>query len=263
MRQLTLEETHKVLLEIGKEFHRLCVENNIPYYMLGGTMLGAVRHKGFIPWDDDMDFGVERQYIPKLMDLLNTKSKPWYKLKTRYNCKTVYDDFFKFEDIRTIVNDPSIANINEDRGLFIDIFTLDRTNGNKSFFSFNNYVHLVGVINSYRYYNLAALAWWRKGLAVIIRILLFPLKKNTLLDFTLKLLLCKKGDYLSNLYGFWGTKEIFHKSIMGKPQLYSFEDTQLFGAENYDAYLSGLYRDYMKIPDKSKLHIHLNEVYWK
>ena len=45
------------LLEIMQDFHKACVENNITYYMLGGTFLGAIRHGGFIPWDDDMDIG--------------------------------------------------------------------------------------------------------------------------------------------------------------------------------------------------------------
>ena len=49
---------HEILLKIAESFHQVCENNKIQYYMLGGTMLGAIRHKGFIPWDDDMDFGV-------------------------------------------------------------------------------------------------------------------------------------------------------------------------------------------------------------
>ena len=49
-----LKEIQQKLLEIAKVFHKICEKNQIMYYMLGGTMLGAVRHKGFIPWDDDM-----------------------------------------------------------------------------------------------------------------------------------------------------------------------------------------------------------------
>ena len=74
-----VEELHKILLDIAKDFHQVCVDHNIPYYMLGGTMLGAVRHKGFIPWDDDMDFGVERKYLEKLEKIYAEKVNSPYK----------------------------------------------------------------------------------------------------------------------------------------------------------------------------------------
>ena len=61
-KELSIEELHQIVLNIGKEFHKICINNNIPYYILAGTMLGAIRHKGFIPWDDDIDIGIPRQY---------------------------------------------------------------------------------------------------------------------------------------------------------------------------------------------------------
>ena len=57
------------LLEMAKVFHKFCQENDIKYYMLGGTMLGAIRHKGFIPWDDDIDFGVPRKDYDRMLTL--------------------------------------------------------------------------------------------------------------------------------------------------------------------------------------------------
>ena len=69
IKELTFEELRHHLLEIAKAFDAVCRKNNIPYYMLGGTMLGAIRHKGFIPWDDDMDFGVPRKYFDTLIEI--------------------------------------------------------------------------------------------------------------------------------------------------------------------------------------------------
>ena len=66
MKSLNIEEVHDVLLNIAKAFITICDNNNIPYYMGYGTLLGAIRHKGFIPWDDDMDFCVPRPYYQKL-----------------------------------------------------------------------------------------------------------------------------------------------------------------------------------------------------
>ena len=123
-----IEELHKILLDIAKYFHQICVDNDIPYYMLGGTMLGAVRHKGFIPWDDDMDFGVERKYFEKLETILEERVDSPYRLLTKYNSKIILNDFDKLEDSRTIVQDPSRSNINEVFGVNVDVFPLDITN---------------------------------------------------------------------------------------------------------------------------------------
>ena len=63
------EVLHNRLLSMMKSFHNFCEDNNIRYYMIGGTALGAIRHKGFIPWDDDVDIGVPRPDYEKLLTL--------------------------------------------------------------------------------------------------------------------------------------------------------------------------------------------------
>ena len=79
------------LLDILKWFHLFCEENNLKYYAIGGTMLGVVRHKGFIPWDDDIDVGMPREDYNKFIEL--TKNKQFDK----YVVESIYDnnkDFF-------------------------------------------------------------------------------------------------------------------------------------------------------------------------
>ena len=65
----TLRKVQLAQLEIAKEFKRICDENQLQYFMDSGTLLGAVRHKGFIPWDDDMDFGMMRDQYEKLLSV--------------------------------------------------------------------------------------------------------------------------------------------------------------------------------------------------
>ena len=258
-----IEEVHKILLDIAKYFHQICVDNDIPYYMLGGTMLGAVRHKGFIPWDDDMDFGVERKYFEKLETILEERVDSPYRLLTKYNSKIILNDFDKLEDSRTIVQDPSRSNINEVFGVNVDVFPLDITNGKRGFFSKNRMVRYIAVINSLKNRSLKSLRWLTTFKAIIIRLFFFPFSKFLLLDFAKKYLIQGKGDFLSNLYGFWGTREIVPKDVMGKPTLYQFEDISLYGPEKFDEYLSILYGDYMTLPSEDKRHIHLSNVFVK
>ena len=75
---ISLPECHSILLNIATAFHNICVAHNIPYYMLGGPQLGAVRHRGMIPWDDDMDFGVPREYFEQLKQILSTELQSSY-----------------------------------------------------------------------------------------------------------------------------------------------------------------------------------------
>ena len=70
MEQLETKECHKYLLRLAKTFHKICTRNNVPYYMIGGTQLGAIRHKGFIPWDDDIDICMPRDEYEKLLSIV-------------------------------------------------------------------------------------------------------------------------------------------------------------------------------------------------
>jgi lipopolysaccharide cholinephosphotransferase len=77
-----MTQVQEKLLDMLRWFHRLCVENNLRYYAIGGTMLGAQRHQGFIPWDDDIDVGMPREDIEKLKDIINRKNLDKYVLET-------------------------------------------------------------------------------------------------------------------------------------------------------------------------------------
>ena len=69
MRELTLEEVQNISLEIFTKFDEICREHNLKYFMMYGTLLGAVRHKGFIPWDDDIDVWMFREDYNKLCEI--------------------------------------------------------------------------------------------------------------------------------------------------------------------------------------------------
>ena len=95
LKKITLAECHKELLHIATAFDQICQKHHIPYYMLGGTMLGAIRHNGFIPWDDDMDFGIPRPYFAQFITLAEQELPPKYKLITSKNSPALKKGFIK------------------------------------------------------------------------------------------------------------------------------------------------------------------------
>ena len=125
MTRIDIEEVHQRILNIAEAFDKICTKYDIPYYMLGGSMLGAIRHKGFIPWDDDMDFGVPIEYYYKLIDILEKELPEGMRCCTFENCEAIIYPFIKIEDTRTCVDDPRInLPINKKLGINVDVFPL-------------------------------------------------------------------------------------------------------------------------------------------
>ena len=118
---MTTESLRKIQMEvyeIFKEFDILCRKYKLRYYMLGGTMLGAVRHKGFIPWDDDMDVGMPREDYEKLLII----GKKYFEHKNFKLLNGRWEEEFIF-DFSKIMKKIEIDN--KSLEIFLDIFPLD------------------------------------------------------------------------------------------------------------------------------------------
>lgn len=113
------------ILEIMKAFDRVCRENGLHYYMLGGTMLGAIRHKGFIPWDDDADFGLLRKEYEQLLGLPESSLPEGYRLRHFSKESGVPYAFIRLEDERTTCIEARRSGTGYVGGVYIDIFPLD------------------------------------------------------------------------------------------------------------------------------------------
>lgn len=147
-KQIDIGDIHDRIMNIAREFHNIMVNNKIPYYMIGGTMLGAVRHKGFIPWDDDMDMGIPRPYYAKALKVLKENLAPQYRVL--HNVSAVHCDKTKIEDCSTIILEIGKENRTDNTGVFIDIFPLDYGNNKYGFFSKNKWIHHILRINDCR-----------------------------------------------------------------------------------------------------------------
>lgn len=244
------------LLDMMKWFHEFCLNNGIRYYALGGTMLGAARHHGFIPWDDDIDVGVPRNDYEKLDSLLSN-AKGRYRLETPYDGN---DDFIftysKLYDTHTTFIEKARFPIK--RGIYIDIFPLDGLGDtlqeSAKIYKKIDMLHMLLVARVTTVNNKKSKS---RNTAVQIARLIpsFVLSNKKLIhkiDSLCKSRKFEECEYGGNLLGHWRFKEVMNREIMGTPTLYDFEDMQIFGAEKYDEYLKNLYGDWHQLPPKEK-----------
>ena len=245
------------LLEMMKWFHEFCEKNNIRYYVLGGTMLGAARHKGFIPWDDDIDIGLPRKEYEKLARLMQSTDCLPYVLETPDSTAKDYCyPYSKLYHTETTLVEKRRKNVV--RGIFIDIFPLDGLGDNENECKknykpinrkYNFLLSVVGGISSERE--------WYKNLAVIAArmIPLFLLDYKKIIKQLNELCATKEFDaceWVCNDLGAWRIKEAMPRSFFGKPVLYQFEDIMVYGPEKYEDYLSHLYDTWETLPSMEK-----------
>ena len=244
------------LLSMMRWFHGFCVEHSLRYYVIGGTMLGAVRHKGFIPWDDDIDVGMPREDYDRLCSLLRKEKAP-------YVLETPEDGAKDFPYLYGKLYDPTTTMVEKKRktvvrGIFLDIFPLDGL-GNSEEAKNLHYKKIKSLIDLHLTMVCALRKGrsWKKNAAVLLArlipgFILSPRKVAAKLEALRRQYTFDGSAYISNTAGAWGAKENFPREVFGTPTLYAFEDMEVFGPEQFDAYLSGMYGDYMTPPPKEK-----------
>ena len=123
-KNLTLKERKEIGMEILDEIKRICEKLNIRFYLAYGTLLGAIRHKGFIPWDDDIDIWVFRNDYEKLIKEFNKLCKPDYHIWTYYDKEDYPYLMAKAVSLKTTVREKFSKKI-EGIGIWVDIFPID------------------------------------------------------------------------------------------------------------------------------------------
>ncbi len=262
--ELCGEELHNCLLDAGKAFNEICIKHNLKYYLSGGTLLGAVRHHGFIPWDNDMDMMMPRDDYEKLLSLNYNDGR--YKVIDCFSDQNYGYSFAKIIDTKT--RRVSIDDANQtDFGVYIDIFPIDGYPDSVFFSNLRN-LHL-------RYLRL-----WRNfmlnketskskrfsGIKNFIR-RINPITSNSYSRRINRI--GQKKKYADSKYV--GVQSGTHvqknernpKSIFDKTIYLPFDDTSFPCPSGYDEYLSHLYGDYMQLPPENQRYAtHSNKFYY-
>lgn len=121
-----LRRQQMVMLEMAKVLDAVCKKHNIPYILYGGTLLGAIRHGGFIPWDDDLDVALIRNDYKRLLKVLPDELPEHMVLQTNDTDKNYYYFYAKLRDRNSFLDEGLYDHPFKERGIFIDIFPMDR-----------------------------------------------------------------------------------------------------------------------------------------
>lgn len=127
---ISLRKLQLLELKILLEFKRICEEHHIQYFLMGGTLLGAVRHQGFIPWDDDIDIGMIRSEYVKFLTICNDELSEEYFLQTFESDNTYGNTFAKLRLNGTEYPEIKNKDVLYHKGIFIDIFPFDNIPAN-------------------------------------------------------------------------------------------------------------------------------------
>lgn len=251
----TLKEHQEVLLELLKEFDRVCKNNNINYILFAGSALGAVRHKGFIPWDDDLDIALLREDYDKLMSLDSSLWKKEYFLQKEFSAHWPLH-FSKLRKNNTTCLEKYHPKDNEiHQGIYIDVFPIDNASDNKFIRKLQFYSSRIVIAKTKFAQGYDTNSALKKLVMFACRVL--PLKPFY------KLATMKKNEKSKNVHSFFGgsinyQKGVFPKYWFRNTTVASFEDIHIPISKYYDEMLTKQYGDYMKLPSiedrKCKVH---------
>lgn len=255
-----LQKLHETELEILLEFKRICEKYNLTYYLVAGTLLGAVRHKGFIPWDDDIDVAMPREDFERFCHICSRELKREYFLQTKQTDPEYFMEIAKIRKNGTHVCEPKVEHLDIHQGVYIDIFAMDKCPSNsflvRSCFRVQYLLSTSievqkGIDTKYSGRNplFRAVFWiFRKvNLSVLYKMQdrLFTLMNRF-----------SGNEYCCTLAGRHGYPgEMYKKEWLEKTVDLEFEGEVFKAPAYWHEALSNMYGDYQKIPEIKEQHI--------
>ena len=239
-----LRDMQLKILEIMDAVDVICRRNNIPYWLASGTLIGAVRHGGFIPWDDDLDIEILHSDKKRFIEACQRELPEKYKLQCHATDDAYCLNILKIRDTESEMHEVRRWNGNEYpvkykyNGYFIDIFTVEKSARPLI------WVSRVPI----RILSIAQFQW--KANRIFLSIIYY-LCEGVYAILRLLAMLNPFGKYYYHSFGSWFMSRRV-KSEMVPPVEIEFEGKKYFAPNNYDAYLKRIYGDYMQLPESAK-----------
>lgn len=243
-----------IILNIMKYIHDLCEKYQIEYYMIGGTALGAVRHGGFIPWDDDLDIAMTRDNYDKFIQVCQDELDPnEFYLQVGRKDWPLY--FSKLRLKGTLFDEEGVGDeiAEENRGIFVDIFPLDYAS-NLQIGRIWQYVCskllIADCMKERRNYH--ANGFLKKMVMTVS----LPLKHPKIRRFFYNQVIKynkRRTSFIGDFFEITRLQDAsYPQQLWGMPQKISFEQTELYGPEKMHDYLSTYFGNYMELPPVEK-----------
>ena len=257
-----MNELQQKQLDILKAFIKVCNKYNLEYFLVYGTALGAIRHKGFIPWDDDIDVAMPRKDYDKYIELQKEYEGTPYFIQTFKSDPCYIYNYAKLRDSSTTFLENAFKNHRINQGVFIDVFPVDgmsREYGDREKIGKRNKFIWRQVYLSY----LPALrrkvhkrTFFKDILLNIVAGLFYVFDiahyRNKRVERYVRKIPLEEAKMAGILFGFSSKINCMNADIFRETIEVPFEDIIVKVPKQYDKYLTNLYRDYMKFPPKEQ-----------
>ncbi len=238
------------MMDLLLAFDAICRRHGIRYWLIGGTLIGAARHRGFIPWDDDMDVQMLREDYEKMLRILPQELGEDMALQCRATDGHYFFQYAKLRDRRSVLDENNgYDRIFRERGIYIDIFPIDRHPKWMQRLSIQSIGHVYKILKRKDLSDEAAISkvmrWVRLNECIIYPVLRAIARVTG-------------GEYLDAL-GVPFVVERHLEDIFPLSTL-EFEGHQMPVPGNYDKVLRDQYGDYMQLPDLDKVNLHVGKL---
>ena len=253
---LSLEQTQKMVLDVMKEFHQYCEKHQLRYCLLCGTLLGAVRHHGFIPWDDDIDIVMPREDYDRLKETVRKEAvSPWISFIDYQSFPDFHYVISRVCHNETVVKPPYLLHPVEEMGVWVDIFPLDGYSPwlywiQRPLLWVNN---MLCNINNYAIPHTGSRM---KRLIQKVVLKCFPDKNNRYekrIDRISEWVKYRDSDRVIMISDLDHPRdEVFLRSDIDQAAPGRFEDAEFYMPQNADRILRNIYGNYMELPPEEK-----------
>lgn len=256
---MILRKAQNIMVEMLCEIDRICKKHNIEYYISDGTLLGAIRHKGFIPWDDDLDISMTRENYNKFQKVAIKEISKDYFVQTVETEKVyaINGCPMKIRHLHSLFKEVARSNVKYNEGIFIDVFPMDRIPSNKKLLNFQKKLGLF-------FLKLKEINDEDSKLKKTVKVFFKPI------SYSIFQKILRKTLWINEKYGTdkytYGVDTYFYNDFsydekdLFPLQKIEFEGHEFLAPGNPKKILTTLYGDYMKLPPLEQRRVHSTHI---